>query len=307
MRGGSAIHSINDDLPASELAKGAAASSSTSSQSARCRCWWPKWSWRTWAKLLASVVFAGALCGFSYWFSSSGYLAIFLEWVRDIGYWGNLLFVVAFTITGLPFMLIGYTPLGLAAGFIYGQEGPILGTPPLLSRMVLGDGCGRVGWPLAYHHFSYGGPHASGWWLCGAGILNASVTVLIGTITGSVLGFWSCRVLLKEWFQRKISESPTLQAFMQTMESKGFYLILIMRMAPIPFGVQNGLFSVRILTTRFESRQRIHCSSWHFGSWGLHRYQMYQCYPSQWRLLWAWCLRSSCLCTWALLWPISPP
>lgn len=84
-----------------------------------------------------------------------------------------------------------------------------------------------------------------------AGILNASVTVLIGTITGSVLGFWSCRVLLKEWFQRKINESPTLQAFMQTMESKGFYLILIMRMAPIPFGVQNGLFSVRL--TRDEA------------------------------------------------------
>ncbi len=79
--------------------------------------------------------------------------------------------------------------------------------------------------------------------LC-AGILNASVTVLIGTITGSILGFWSCRVLCKGWFQRKINESPTLQAFMHTMESKGFYLILIMRMAPIPFGVQNGLFSV---------------------------------------------------------------
>jgi uncharacterized membrane protein YdjX (TVP38/TMEM64 family) len=74
--------------------------------------------------------------------------------------------------------------------------------------------------------------------------LNASVTVLIGTITGSILGFWSCRVLCKGWFQRKINESPTLQAFMHTMESKGFYLILIMRMAPIPFGVQNGLFSV---------------------------------------------------------------
>jgi uncharacterized membrane protein YdjX (TVP38/TMEM64 family) len=83
--------------------------------------------------------------------------------------------------------------------------------------------------------------------------LNASVTVLIGTITGSILGFWSCRVLCKGWFQRKINESPTLQAFMHTMESKGFYLILIMRMAPIPFGVQNGLFSVST-TTMLSSR-----------------------------------------------------
>jgi uncharacterized membrane protein YdjX (TVP38/TMEM64 family) len=164
--------------------------------------WWPQWNWKTWFKLVVSIIAGVALCGFFYWFSEKGYLAVFLEWVKKIGYWGNLLFVIAFTLTGLPFMLIGYTPLGLAAGFIYGQDGPILG------------------------------------------ILNASVTVLIGTITGSILGFWSCRVLCKGWFQRKINESPTLQAFMHTMESKGFYLILIMRMAPIPFGVQNGLFSV---------------------------------------------------------------
>jgi uncharacterized membrane protein YdjX (TVP38/TMEM64 family) len=164
--------------------------------------WWPKWSRWTWFKVITSIIACVLLCVFFYWFSAKGYLAIFLEWVKDIGYWGNLLFVVAFTLTGLPFMLIGYTPLGLAAGFIYGQDGPILG------------------------------------------ILNASVTVLIGTITGSIVGFWSCRVLCKSWFQRKINESPTLQAFMHTMESKGFYLILIMRMAPIPFGVQNGLFSV---------------------------------------------------------------
>jgi len=157
---------------------------------------------RTWLKIIVSVIGGAGLCAFFYWFSATGYLAVFLEWVKKIGYWGNLLFVIAFTLTGLPFMLIGYTPLGLAAGFIYGQDGLILG------------------------------------------ILNASVTVLIGTITGSILGFWSCRVLCKGWFQRKINESPTLQAFMHTMESKGFYLILIMRMAPIPFGVQNGLFSV---------------------------------------------------------------
>lgn len=156
----------------------------------------------TWGKIIISLIACVGLCAFFYWFSSAGYLAIFLNWVKDIGYWGNLLFIIAFTITGLPFMLIGYTPLGLAAGFIYGEDGPILG------------------------------------------ILNASVTVLIGTILGSILGFWSCRVLCKSWFQRKINENPTLQAFMHTMESKGFYLIVIMRMAPIPFGVQNGLFSV---------------------------------------------------------------
>ena len=90
--------------------------------------WWPRWTARTWLKIIVSVIGGAGLCAFFYWFSATGYLAVFLEWVKKIGYWGNLLFVIAFTLTGLPFMLIGYTPLGLAAGFIYGQDGLILGT-----------------------------------------------------------------------------------------------------------------------------------------------------------------------------------
>lgn len=120
------------------------------------------------------------------------------------------------------------------------------------------------------------------------------MTVLIGTITGSILGFWSCRVLCKGWFQRKINESPTLQAFMHTMESKGFYLILIMRMAPIPFGVQNGLFSVlppasfHHPTTHDDTHtthSRAHTRS------AVCRYRTCPCCRSPWPPLWAWSQR----------------
>lgn len=76
------------------------------------------------------------------------------------------------------------------------------------------------------------------------GIINATVTVSLGTVGGSLLGFWSCRKLFKGWFQEKVNQSPTLHAFMSIIESHGFKLVLIMRMAPIPFGVQNGLFSI---------------------------------------------------------------
>src|SRR5690606_7350855 len=34
-------------------------------------------------------------------------------------YIGNLLFVIAFSVAGLPFALVGYTPLSLGAGFLY--------------------------------------------------------------------------------------------------------------------------------------------------------------------------------------------
>jgi len=74
--------------------------------------------------------------------------------------------------------------------------------------------------------------------------LKASLAVGIGTFLGSCLGFWVTRLVFKEWVQQRIAKKPTLQAFILAMEKLGFKLVLMMRMAPIPFGIQNGLFSV---------------------------------------------------------------
>jgi len=75
-------------------------------------------------------------------------------------------------------------------------------------------------------------------------LIFAILAVTLGTFLGSVLGFWVTRVVLKEWFQKMISKKPKLSIFLRAMESHGFKLVLFTRMAPIPFGVQNGLFSI---------------------------------------------------------------
>eukprot|EP01087_Luapelamoeba_hula_P000712 TRINITY_DN1052_c0_g1_i1.p1 TRINITY_DN1052_c0_g1~~TRINITY_DN1052_c0_g1_i1.p1 ORF type:complete len:807 (-),score=191.88 TRINITY_DN1052_c0_g1_i1:93-2513(-) len=53
-------------------------------------------------------------------YMSRHHLGYFLEWVRSIGLWGNLLFIVVFTSVGFPFML-GYIPLTVGAGYLYGM------------------------------------------------------------------------------------------------------------------------------------------------------------------------------------------
>ena len=47
-------------------------------------------------------------------------LGQFLEWISSIGIWGNVLFVLIFLVVGFPFML-GYIPLAVGAGYLYGM------------------------------------------------------------------------------------------------------------------------------------------------------------------------------------------
>ncbi|KAL6053525.1 SNARE associated Golgi protein [Balamuthia mandrillaris] len=158
--------------------------------------WCPclRWDCSTWVRLFLISFFTAGGVGLFTWLTYSGRLEIFLTWVESIGIWGHLIFVVSFCVTGLPFAIFGYTPLALAAGYLYGPY--------------------------------------------------AIITVSVGTLLGSVVGFWTCRTVMYSWFHRKIKNSPTLTAFLTVMESHGFKLILIMRMSPISFGVQNGLFSL---------------------------------------------------------------
>lgn len=124
----------------------------------------------------------------------TGEFNVIVEFIRSLGWLGNIVIIVAVTIIGLP-IPIGYTPLGIISGYLYG-------------------------------------------------ILWGSLTMLVGTLLGSAFGYWVTRVLFRQWYLRRIENSPYLLAFMRTIEKKGFLFVLLTRMAPIPFGVQNSLFSV---------------------------------------------------------------
>eukprot|EP01089_Gocevia_fonbrunei_P010537 TRINITY_DN23468_c0_g1_i1.p1 TRINITY_DN23468_c0_g1~~TRINITY_DN23468_c0_g1_i1.p1 ORF type:complete len:294 (-),score=22.94 TRINITY_DN23468_c0_g1_i1:98-979(-) len=122
------------------------------------------------------------------------FVDIFL-WIRSIGLWGNLIFVLAYLPVSFPFV-IGFSLLGVAAGFLYSLQ--------------LG--------------------------FC---------TALVGCLIGSHLSFWLCRHLLKSWLSDILQRSqPTLATIVNTITAEyGFVFVIMIRLAPIPFGVQNGIFA----------------------------------------------------------------
>jgi len=48
------------------------------------------------------------------------YLSALLTWVKSLGIWGNVIFVLLFVLISFPVILAGYIPLTLGAGAIYG-------------------------------------------------------------------------------------------------------------------------------------------------------------------------------------------
>ncbi|KAL6049123.1 hypothetical protein QOT17_020674 [Balamuthia mandrillaris] len=79
---------------------------------------------RTWG-LVGGVALAALLLLSLYYRSEVEVVRPFLRWLSEIGLWGNLLFVVAFVVIGFPFTM-GYIPLAIGAGFLYGMLGGTL-------------------------------------------------------------------------------------------------------------------------------------------------------------------------------------
>jgi len=75
------------------------------------------------------IIFVLNQQGFAYLLTS------FLTWVKAIGVWGNLMFVLVFVLISFPVVLGGYTPLVLGAGAIYGV---LLGTLTVSIASTLG-------------------------------------------------------------------------------------------------------------------------------------------------------------------------
>jgi len=123
-----------------------------------------------------------------------GLLTPYLQWIASLGLWGNLLMVLSFIPVSAPFVM-GYTPLTLATGYIYGL---------------------------------YGG----------------FVTSSIGAVLGACVAFYGTRMLCRDALRRKLNASPKFRGFMHAVESHGFKIIILMRLVPIPFGIQNGAFAV---------------------------------------------------------------
>jgi len=76
------------------------------------------------------------------------------------------------------------------------------------------------------------------------GFILGSVVVVVSVVCGASIAFIVCRRYLRDFVRSKL-ESDSLKAIMRVVEGKrGFKVIALTRLTPVPFGLQNGLFSV---------------------------------------------------------------
>ena len=77
------------------------------------------------------------------------------------------------------------------------------------------------------------------------GMLRGQAVVTVSVAIGFMIGFVVCRCCMREWAGQYIASSPALLAMTKVVEGPhGFKVILLTRLTPIPFGLQNALFAV---------------------------------------------------------------
>jgi len=71
------------------------------------------------------------------------------------------------------------------------------------------------------------------------------LTTFIGAqVVGSSISFWLCGTLCKAWVEKKVSENKKADAILKAVRKNGFKIIVMSRLTPVPFGIQNALFGV---------------------------------------------------------------
>lgn len=97
-----------------------------------------------------------------------------------------------------------------------------------------------------YMVLNLGAGYLYGMWL---GLL----VTIIGASLGALVAFVVCRFLWKDYVTKKISQYENLQQIVRVIQGKhGLRIIMMTRLTPIPFGLQNALLSTaKISKTRY--------------------------------------------------------
>ena len=81
------------------------------------------------------------------------------------------------------------------------------------------------------------------------GFLWGQLVVMISVTIGFTVSFFLCRIWFRDYAKRIVT-SNALQAIMRVVEGKsGMKVIILTRLTPIPFGLQNTLFAVSNMYT----------------------------------------------------------
>lgn len=82
------------------------------------------------------------------------------------------------------------------------------------------------------------------------GFLRGQFVVMVSVTIGYTVSFFLCRIWFRDYAKRIVT-SNALQAIMRVVEGEnGLRVICLTRLTPIPFGLQNTLFSVSTLQCR---------------------------------------------------------
>ncbi|XP_037120047.1 transmembrane protein 64 [Syngnathus acus] len=69
--------------------------------------------------------------------------------------------------------------------------------------------------------------------------------VMVGVLIGTFVAHLACKRLLTDWALRKVGASERLSAIIRVVEGgSGLKVVALARLTPIPFGLQNAVFSV---------------------------------------------------------------
>eukprot|EP00053_Salpingoeca_punica_P019919 m.204638 g.204638 ORF g.204638 m.204638 type:complete len:443 (-) comp17748_c0_seq3:1949-3277(-) len=87
------------------------------------------------------------------------------------------------------------------------------------------------------------------------GLVGGVVVTSVGAAAGSYIAFLVCRLLWKDWVMSILSSYENLKQIVRVIEGRqGFRIIMMTRLTPVPFGLQNGLFSIaKISSKRYMS------------------------------------------------------
>lgn len=73
--------------------------------------------------------------------------------------------------------------------------------------------------------------------------------VMVGVLIGTFVAHLVCKRLLTEWVLNKVGNSEQLSAIIRVVEGgSGLKIVALSRLTPIPFGLQNAVFSVSMKT-----------------------------------------------------------
>jgi len=74
--------------------------------------------------------------------------------------------------------------------------------------------------------------------------LGVATTFVGVVIIGSPIAFFMCKFLFRNPVIKYINKKPKLKILLKAVQANGFTIIFMMRLTPVPMGIQNALFAI---------------------------------------------------------------